>query len=159
MLFSVLFQPAVQALYLSVYRGECRTGLIGRFLPLPMILAGLAVSCWVATLLAGWIDMTLCASKYPDPRILALFIITGHITVLSSIAYLIKLIRHGLGAYFIKGGLWSPLVLLIGLLFTYVDPLRVPAIAVLTTEVFLCCYVWVAWWRRGHGLTASLSLG
>jgi hypothetical protein len=158
-LFSAIFQLPVQALYLSVCRNETRTGLIGKVLSVPVIVGGLVASCVVATSLAGWINTTLYGSKYPDAHMLALFIVTGHVTVLSSIAYLIKLIPHGLGRYFIQAGLWSPVILVGALMFTHLDPLRVPAFAVLTTELFLCCYVWGAWWRHGRGFTASLSAG
>jgi hypothetical protein len=149
-IFSSMFQPLVHALYLSVCRKDARQGFVGRLLSVPLIVTLLVVSTVIGALLAGWLNNTLYASKYPNSSMLALFVVTGHVTALSSIAYLVKLIPQGLGSHFIRGGLLAPIVLIGMLAFTRADPIRVPAMAVLTTELFLCAYVWGAWWRRGR---------
>jgi O-antigen/teichoic acid export membrane protein len=149
-LVASIFQPLVQGLYLV----RCRKGRAGAASAVAAatmaLIALVCASGIVLGLNANRLNALLYASRHPNSQILALFVIAGHVSVLSSLGYFLYLIPNGHQRAFVRSAILQAVTfftLLVAL--SRRDGLLFPAISILIAESLLlaCIAGAIAWYR------------
>jgi len=149
-LVSSAFQPLLQGMYFMVCRSATVNPRHMRSATVVLLFA-VALSALVLMTNVPLLNQLLFAGRHPDVLALSLFVLAGHVSVLSAIGYFLFLIPRGRSSAFIRGGVVQGCFFTVAIVsVSTFSPIRLPAAVALCAELLLMVIVWITifYYRR-----------